>query len=201
MKRLHRKDLYCWSVFSEENNIDFHSLLWVRDSGNILVDPLPLSLHDETRLNELGSVALIIVTNSDHVRDAVRIADRYGGKILGPIGERHNFPIQCADWLSDGDEVIPGLRVFEMHGSKTPGELALLLEDTTLIAGDLIRCHLGGELTILPEAKLSDKAKVIMSIERLLELNRLETIFLGDGWPIFHNAKKHLAKLLRSLRG
>lgn len=135
MKRLHREDLYCWSVFSEDHNIDFHSLLWVRGAGNILVDPLPLSLHDETNLNELGRTASIIITNSDHVRDAGRIAERYGGKILGPNGERHDFPIRCADWLEDGDEVVTGLRVFEMEGSKTSGELALLLEETTLITG------------------------------------------------------------------
>jgi len=201
MKRLHRKDLYCWSIFSEDHHIDFHSLLWVRKEGNILIDPLPLSLHDETHLKELGPIASIIITNSDHVRESERIAERYGGEILGPDGERHDFPIRCADWIGEGDEVVPGLRVFEMDGSKTPGELALLLEETTLISGDLIRCHEGGKLSILPDAKLSDKAKVFASLERLSKLPRLEAIFLGDGWPIFHNAKERLAALLSTLKG
>ncbi|MDP6382306.1 MAG: MBL fold metallo-hydrolase, partial [SAR324 cluster bacterium] len=27
MKQLHRKDLFSWSVFNEERNIDFHGIL------------------------------------------------------------------------------------------------------------------------------------------------------------------------------
>ena len=46
MKRLHRNDIYGWSVFDEGRNIDFHSVLWVRPGGNIAIDPLPLSEHD-----------------------------------------------------------------------------------------------------------------------------------------------------------
>jgi hypothetical protein len=32
-----------------------------------------------------------------------------------------------------------------MAGSKTPGELALILEKTTLITGDLVRGHMGAD--------------------------------------------------------
>ena len=43
MKLLHRPDLFCWSVFDEARDIDFNSVLWVRDGGNIAIDPLPMS--------------------------------------------------------------------------------------------------------------------------------------------------------------
>ncbi|MEC7540591.1 MAG: MBL fold metallo-hydrolase, partial [SAR324 cluster bacterium] len=46
MKQLHRKDLFSWSVFNEERNIDFHGILWVRENGNVLIDPMPMSVHD-----------------------------------------------------------------------------------------------------------------------------------------------------------
>lgn len=196
MKRLHQDDLFCWSRFSEAHDIDFHSVLWVRSAGNILVDPLPLPPHDEGHLNELGPVYAIVITNSDHFRDAYQIAEKTGGQIYGPVGERNNFPIESVRWLKEGDEVVPGLRVFELEGSKTPGELALVLEEHTLICGDLIRCHKGGSLTLLPEAKLSDKEQALASVARLAALPNLETILLGDGWPIFHNAKACLRNLL-----
>ena len=51
MKQLHRKDLFCWSVFDKERNIDFNSVLWVRDAGNVLIDPLPMSEHDHEHLH------------------------------------------------------------------------------------------------------------------------------------------------------
>ena len=63
--------------------------------------------------------------------------------MLGPQGEAENFALGCDQWLSDGDEVVPGLTVMELHGSKTPGELALVLEGP-IITDDLIRSHAAG---------------------------------------------------------
>ena len=109
MKRLHRDDLFGWSVFDESRNIDFHGLAWIRDGGNVLVDPVPMSAHDEAHLRELGGAATIVITNSDHTRDAAALAEKFGAKILGPRGERDGFPIRCDGWLGQDDAVVPGL--------------------------------------------------------------------------------------------
>jgi hypothetical protein len=170
MKRLHRPDLYGWSAFDESRNLDFNSVLWVRDGGNVVIDPMPLSDHDRAHLSELGSVATIVITNSDHVREAAALAEQTGARVLGPAGERDGFPIECAGWLADGDEVVPGLTALALDGSKTAGELALVLEGSTLITGDLIRAHEGGRLCMLPDPKLSDKAKAIASVARVAAL-------------------------------
>jgi len=200
MKRLHRPDLYGWSSFNEDRNIDFHSVVWVRPEGNVVVDPLPLSNHDQAHLRELGGVARIVVTNSDHVRDAKNLASRFEAEVMGPIKEADSFPLKCDRWLADGDEVVPGLVVLELQGSKTPGELALLLEESTLITGDLIRAHEGGALCLLPDGKLSDKRKAIASARRLAELPHLEALLPGDGWPVFRGAKTLLGELLSTLQ-
>jgi len=66
MKQAHRQDLFVWSQFNEPRNLDFHSFVWVRPQGNVLIDPLPLSAHDKAHLQALGGAAHIVVTNSDH---------------------------------------------------------------------------------------------------------------------------------------
>jgi glyoxylase-like metal-dependent hydrolase (beta-lactamase superfamily II) len=199
MKRLHRKDLYCWSTFAERLDIDFNSFAWVREGGNILVDPLPMSEHDRKHLRELGGAAWIVVTNSAHVRGAKEIAAELGCKIAGPAAEREGFPLPCDRWLKDGDELVPGLRVLEMEGSKTPGELALMLEDTTFIAGDLLRSHRAGELMLLkPEQNLKDRAKALASLQRVLAYERLEALLVGDGWCVFRDGRKQLQEFLTS---
>jgi glyoxylase-like metal-dependent hydrolase (beta-lactamase superfamily II) len=199
MKRLHRKDLYCWSTFAERLDIDFNSFAWVREGGNVLVDPLPMSEHDRKHLRELGGAAWIVVTNSAHVRGAKEIAVEFGCKIAGPAAEREGFPLPCDRWLKDGDELVPGLRVLEMEGSKTPGELALMLEDTTFIAGDLLRSHRAGELMLLkPEQNLKDRAKALASLRRVLAYERLEALLVGDGWCIFRDGRKQLEAFLTS---
>lgn len=199
MKQLHRKDLFGWSEFNNERNLDFHSVLWVREGGNVLIDPLPLSEHDHGHLQMLGGVNFIIITNSDHCRDAENIAESTGALVYGPAGEEDTFPISCDRWIYDNEEIVPGLTAYVMEGSKTPGELALLLEHTTLITGDLIRCHVGGELCLLPDAKLTDKKSAVQSVKRIAELPGIIAVLPGDGWPLFNHGAEALHRLARSI--
>ena len=157
---------------------------------------MPLPDNAEAQRGELCGVAWFVITNSDHVRDSINLAENTGAKLIGPSQEANHFPVECTRWLTDGDEVVPGLSVLELEGSKTPGELALLLNGSTLITGDLIRAHAGGALCLLPEEKLSDKRKAIASLQRLVLLPELETVLPGDGWPVFRDAKLLLKELL-----
>jgi glyoxylase-like metal-dependent hydrolase (beta-lactamase superfamily II) len=196
MKLLHRPDLFGWSRFDEARNLDFSSIAWIRPGGNVVIDPLPMTEHDRAHLESLGGAALIVITNSDHTRDAQKLAQHFGASLAGPRAERETFPFACERWLADGDEVVPGLSVIEMRGSKTPGELALLLERTTLITGDLVRGHMGGKLNLLPDAKLTDRAQAVASVKRIvMEYPEIETVLVGDGWPIFHDGKRALGAL------
>ena len=199
MKSLHRPDLYGWSTFNPARNIDFNGLAWVRPGGNVLVDPVALSNHDWNHLQSLGGVVWIVLTNSEHVRSAKEIADQTYAKIAGPVGEKDSFPIHCDRWLADGDQVVPGLQVLELHGSKTPGELALLLEETTLITGDLVRARKAGSLTILPDEKLLNRKAAVASVERLAALPNIEAVLVGDGWPVFRNGGDRLQELAATL--
>ena len=183
MKSLHRPDLYTWSTFDEARNVDFHGVCWVRPEGNVLIDPLPLSAHDHTHLIELGGVSHIVITNSDHTRAAEDLRSEFGAKVYGPRAEAGTFPMDVL--LGDGDAVVPGLVAMELHGSKTPGELALLLHGSTLITGDLVRAHRAGALMMLPDAKLVDRALAVASVARLASLPDVEVVLVGDGWPVF----------------
>jgi hypothetical protein len=196
VKKLHRPDLWGWSRFDEGRNIDFNSVFWARSGGNVAIDPLPLTPHDLAHVEALGGVMVIVVTNSDHTRAATALAEATRARVLGPAGEKASFPIRCDDFLADGDLIVPGLAAIELHGSKTPGELALLLEDTTLITGDLVRAHRGGGLDLLPAVKLSDRAAAIESLRRLAALPRLRAVLVGDGWPVFDHGREALAALL-----
>lgn len=201
MKKLHRPEFLGWSRFDEARNIDFHSLLWVRPGGNVLVDPLPLSAHDEVQLRTLGGASLIVVTNSDHVRDAANIAESTGARIAGPAAERDRFPIPCTLWLREGDEPVEGLTVLELRGSKTPGELALLIGDHTLVSGDLVRAHQAGSLNLLPDEKLTSREQALDSVRRLLDFTKVQAVLVGDGWPIFRDGHRVLRELVASLDG
>ena len=199
MKSLHRPDMYAWSIFDRDRNMDFNSYIWIRPKGNILIDPLALSNYDFDRLNSFGGAAWIIITNSDHIRAAKGIAHVTGAKIAAPLGEKETFPIACDCWLMDGDELVSGLQVFALSGSKTLGELALLIEGKTLITGDLIRAPKAGSLTILPDNKLTHTADAVASVRRIAAIDSIETVLVGDGWSIFRNGSDRLKELAATL--
>lgn len=199
MKQLHRKDLFGWSEFNTERNLDFHSVLWVRPEGNVLIDPLPMTAHDLNHLRQLGGVKFIVITNSDHCRDAFHIAKVNGAVIYGPAGEKEGFPLICDQWVQDGQEILPGLVAYQLNGSKTPGELALVLDQSTLITGDLIRCHVGGELCLLPDLKLKDADQAKRSVTKLADLPGITTVLVGDGWPVFNYGGEALKVLVQAI--
>lgn len=203
MKALHREDMVCWSVFDEARNLDFHGYAWLRPEGNLLIDPVPMSDHDRAHLSSLGGAAWIVVTNSDHLRATRELAEALGASVAGPAGEKGALAVggsvEVSRWLSDGEELVPGLKAIEMDGSKTPGELALLVDATTLITGDLIRGHRGGALNLLPDAKLADKPKAVDSVRRLLAYEDIEAVLVGDGWPVFRDGHQRLRDLASTL--
>jgi len=87
----------------------------------------------------------------------------------------------------------------ELHGSKTPDELAFLVEDTTLLTGDLLRGQVGGRLNLLPDAKLKDAARARASVRGLLARTRIDAVLVGDGWPVFRGGHAALKELVAAL--
>jgi len=197
MKRLHRPDLFTWSAYQPQHRLDFNGFLWTRPGGNVLVDPLPLGPGDVEHLAELGGVAAIVLTNSAHLRGARELAAASGARLLGPRGEREGFPVRCDGWLADGDEPFAGLVVRELQGSKTPGELALVLEHTTAVFGDLVRSQAADALVLLPETKLRDTRQAVESVRRVRALHPgIAHVLVGDGWCAFHRGGELLDELL-----
>jgi glyoxylase-like metal-dependent hydrolase (beta-lactamase superfamily II) len=197
MKLLHRPDLFSWSSFDPSRNIDFHGLAWIRPGGNVLVDPLPMIEHDLAHLTALGGAKHIVITNSDHTRAARALAERFDAELCGPAGERESFPFPCSRWLSQGEEVVRGLRVLELQGGKTRGELALVLEETTLVTGDMVRAHQAGRLNLLPDAKLKDREMACASIARIVrEHQRIDAELVRDGWPVIRDGMARQRELV-----
>ena len=155
--------------------------------------------HDKKHLESLGGAEHVIITNSDHIRDTARILLFTGAKCWGPLAEKEQFALNCDGWLEDGDKPITGIEVFSLNGSKTPGELAILIDGTTLITGDLIRAHEGGSLCKIPDEKLKNRELAVESIKRMASIRNIQAVIPGDGWPIFNKGHAALLELAGKL--
>ena len=81
---------------------------------------------------------------------------------------------------------------------KSPGEVALYWpERGILILGDAAVGNPPGALSLLPEDKLDEPARLHESLRRLLEID-FDCLLLGDGVPILRGAKAKLAELVES---
>ena len=119
----------------------------------------------------------------------------------GGLAACHQALVAVADLGGIDLDFFAGLQVFELHGSKTPGELALLIEGHTLVTGDLVRGQRAGRLNLLPDAKLQDRERALESLRRLTEVQSVEAVLVGDGWPVFHGGRHALTALLIELEG
>ena len=85
MKKVMFDDMYCWSVFNDVRQIDFNGHLWVRESGNVLIDPVPMSDGDLEQFDALGGAKWIVVTNRDHEREADFFKQRTGAEVVAHL--------------------------------------------------------------------------------------------------------------------
>ena len=196
MKRVASENMYSWSAFDEKRQIDFNGHLWVRDEGNVIIDPVPMIDSDLQQLDDLGGAAWIVLTNRDHERQAGAMRSRTGGRVVAHEHDGPLFEIPPDRTLTDGEEIVPGLRAIHLSSGKSPGEIALYWPETKLLlSGDLIVGEPLGQLSLLADEKLADPPAAALGIRKLLALD-FDAILVGDGHSIVNDARQRLVECL-----
>ena len=197
MKRLLLPDFYSWSVFSEARQIDFNGHLWVREGGNVVIDPVAISEADLAQLKELGGAALIVVTNRDHERMTALLKKQTGAEVVAHEEDADSFSFPVDRAVVEGDEVVPGMEVIHLRYGKSPGEIALVWPELgAAFISDLIWGGPSGAFSFLPDAKLADPPRAALELRKLLAYPQITTILVGDDHSIFGNARERLLECL-----
>jgi glyoxylase-like metal-dependent hydrolase (beta-lactamase superfamily II) len=197
MKRLSLDNFYSWSVFSEQRQIDFSGHVWVREAGNVVIDPVAISDADLNQLFELGGAALIVDTNRDHARMSAFFRDQTGAHVLAHEGDAASFTFAIDRQLTDGEDVVPGMKVVHMRYGKSPGEIALVWPELrAAFVSDLVWGGPSGSLSFLPDEVLADPPRAALELRKLLAYPEVETILVGDGDSIFGNGRERLLECL-----
>lgn len=204
---------WMWSRWSDERSMFFNGYLLASEGGNVAFDPLPLEPDDARRIEALGGVATILLTNRDHERGAAGMRERFGARILCHRDEAASFQLRVDGVFDAGrpyrrtlrphpaGEVLPGIIPIALSGAKTPGEVAFLLHDRrAAVVGDAIVGAPAGALAFLEDGKLADPMALALSL-RALWLSQLDALLLCDGAPVFSEADAALGTLLETRGG
>lgn len=190
--------VFTWPWFSERFRYDFNGY-FVRDpAGNLAINPVEQPAEVRSALVAEG-VALIVLTNRNHFRDAAALAQATGARVRvhpADAGFVRDKGVPVDGELGAGDRVGP-FTVVTAPG-KSPGEVALHWpERRLLVVGDACVGPLPGVLGLLPDAVIDDKPRLQASLRALSALD-FDTLLLADGHPILDGAHAALERLCAS---
>ena len=193
------KDVYTWSVFSEEKKLNFNGYFIPTQHalfGNVVIDPPPVSDLDLAQMETLGSVQQILITNRNHIRWSRELQEKFDAEI-----RMNSADVQSEDMISDhnfgdGDMLAGFLKAIVIPDNKSPGETALYWEERKILfVGDALIGKPLGEVSLLPPEKYAEIEKARAGIKVLDDLN-FDSLLLGDGDPIPTRGKKAIERFL-----
>ncbi len=190
-------DIWQWSWFSEEKQLNFNGHFLTVGEHRILVDPPPMTAEDLSQVKRGGQVDYLVITNRDHEREAAALQKEFRCQVMVPAADATEMGIKSDKTYHDGELLPGGIWVIHLRDQKSKGESALFLQRGTgvLIVGDALVGKVPGSVTMLPAEKYADQAKAREGLRRLLKYN-FDTILVGDGTSIMTGAKQAVEKAL-----
>jgi len=198
MQALSIPGIFTWSVWQPERNVFFNSHFIRAEAGNVIIDPLAASDADLAQMEAMGGASLVIITNRDHERKARDFAARFQARIAASAGDAPLLSGPVDVVLAAHDEPFAGAEVIAFEGLKSPGEIALSVRrHRAAIVGDALWGDPAGSVRMLPDDKLLDPKRAVLSLRQLWAL-RLEALLVGDGQSIFNDADRVIGDFLQS---
>ena len=190
-------NIWEWSWFSEEKQLNFNGHLFTVGEHRILVDPPPMTESDIAFARQGGPIDYIIVTNRDHARETAQLREEFHCTVMVPELDAKEMALTTVKTFGDGELLPGGIWIVQLSHQKSPGESALFLETGKgiLIVGDAIIGHPEGTLRLLPAEKYADIGQAREGLRRLLKYN-FDSLVVGDGTSIVTGAKPLLEQIL-----
>ena len=193
------KDVYIWSVFSEEKKLNFNGYFIPTQHplfGNVVIDPPLVSDLDLAQMETLGSVQQILITNRNHIRWSCELREKFNAEIRMNSADAQSEDMISDHNFGDGDMLAGFLKAVVIPDNKSPGETALYWEEKkVLFLGDALIGKPPGEVSLLPPEKYADIEKARAGIKVLDPLN-FNSVLMGDGEPILTGGKKAIVRFL-----
>jgi glyoxylase-like metal-dependent hydrolase (beta-lactamase superfamily II) len=197
-------NIYSWSEYCEEKNLDFNGYLVIGKDESVIVDPPSLENNDEEELRNIMDkhsacpLKGIMLTNVHHERASNSLKKRFPVPIWVNALDKEGLEVTAGNTYSGGDILFCGIQAIQLEDQKSPGETAFYLKDQKIIlVGDALIGKVPGEVNLLPPEKYKDPNKVKAGLQKLMSYE-FETLLVGDGVSILKDAKAVVKTFLAS---
>jgi hypothetical protein len=190
-------NIWQWSWFSDEKQLDFNGLFLMLGEHKILVDPPPMTTESRAVLRRHAPIDYIIVTNRDHLREASAYQAELNCHLYVPGADVGQMDVKSAKTYKDGELLPGGIWVINLRDQKSPGESVLFIQQGrgALVVGDALIGKPPGAVTMLPAEKYADMGKAKEGLRRLLKYE-FDSLLVGDGASILVGGKQLVERLL-----
>ena len=98
--------IWQWSWFSQEKQLDFNGLFLTVGEHKILVDPPPMTGEASSVILRHGPVDYIILTNRDHVREAIKYQEEFRCQLHVPEADAPQMDLKATKTFKDGELLV-----------------------------------------------------------------------------------------------
>jgi glyoxylase-like metal-dependent hydrolase (beta-lactamase superfamily II) len=189
---------WVWHIYDSSAKADLFSSAILTSAGIYIVDPIRLPDPQLRQFSQTGTVAGIIVSNSNHSRASWQYSDRFSVPILA---HPQSFPdLKPARFTEakNGTAIGGQLEVIEVEGA-VAGEIALYHGSNggTLIVGDALINFEPYGFSFLPRKYCLNEKQMRSSLHQLLA-RAAERMLFAHGTPILSGATSRLRLLLKA---
>lgn len=189
--------LWLWQAFDPAVKAELFSTAVVEQDALYLVDPIPLAPSARTALKAGRQIAGVLVTSSNHLRQA------------GPVACAEDVPIYAAEpitrqlraakthTLTGGDMAGGGITAIAIEGA-ADGEMAFHFAGNggTIVLGDAVINLDPYGFSLLPAKYCAAQKIMRRSLRQLLDFSFGRLLF-AHGMPVLASARTRLEILLR----
>jgi glyoxylase-like metal-dependent hydrolase (beta-lactamase superfamily II) len=190
--------LHYWQAYDATVKADLFATAVQTSDGLLLIDPIPLKPELLQQLVGADTIAGIFVTNVNHCRDALGIAEKFDARIFAHRSIQTARDLPGVREVSDGQVFAANTSAIEIEGAAA-GEMAVhhAQDGGALIVGDALINFEPYGFTFLPPKYCLNAKKMRRSLRRLLDY-KFERMLFAHGTPLMYSAQKKLEGLLRS---
>jgi glyoxylase-like metal-dependent hydrolase (beta-lactamase superfamily II) len=172
--------VWYWGILDERiGNAPGSAHAVADEGGTVLIDPEPLASE---AMAQLGTVAGICLTTSNHQRSSWRLRRELGVRVWAPALARE-IEEEPDVRYEEGDELPAGLEAIFTPGAGTTQHSFHHAMSGVLFTPDLFMHGADGSLGMLPAEYMHDPEQARGSAEKLLQLE-FSILCLGHGPPV-----------------